>query len=186
VLQLEGRTARYGAAAGPGLALLFLVLFCGLGVVMMLSALGMAGEGLLREAPRGILFSFGALFVFCGGAFGIQAARRFARARRAQHMRSEYPDQPWRWERTWPETLRDESTRELAQGILVPLAFGLFLFPFHWIGLTQEGAGVFLVATLLFDVFVLVYLGKAVYLAVRYVRLGTSRLVLSRVPCSLG
>jgi hypothetical protein len=108
------------------------------------------------------------------------------RSRRAERMRTEYPDQPWRWERSWDAEQKDEGGAELAQGVLVPIVFGLFLFPFHWIGLKEEGAGVFLVVAALADVIVLVFLVKAVYLALRYVRLGTSRLMLQRVPCLLG
>ena len=186
VLRLSDRTARYGMATGPGLALFFLVVFGGVGAAMLGVALGHLGEPMPEDAPRGILLAFGALFLFCGTAFGVQVAGRLARARRARRLRSEYPHEPWRWERTWPQTLSDEGGRELVHGVLVPVVFGLFLAPFHWIGLTQEGAGIFLVAALLFDLVLLAFLVKALYLALRYVRLGTSRLVLSRVPCLLG
>ena len=186
VLRLQGRTARFGAATGPALALGLFVLFGGLGAVMVATALGFLGGVMPPDAPRGILLSFGALFVICGGAFGAQAAVRMARARRAQRLRGEYPDQPWRWERTWTQELKDEGSRELRQAFLVPGVFGLFLVPFHWIGLTQEGALPMFLAAAVFDVVLLVFLGKALYLLLRYLRLGTSRLSLQRVPCMLG
>lgn len=185
VLRLPDRTARFGVATGPARALFFFVLFGGLGALMVCSALGLVRGVLPSDAPR-VLLCLGGLFIFAGAACGVQAAARFARVRRAQRMRSEYPDEPWRWERSWAQESRDEGGRELVLGLLLPLVFGLFLAPFHWLGLTEEGAGLFLVVMAVFDVVVLVFLGKAVYLALRYVRLGTSRLSLARVPCLLG
>jgi hypothetical protein len=186
VLRLQNRSARFGVATGPVVALVLFVLFAGLGVVMVGTALGLVGGVMPPDAPRGILLAFGCLFVICGGGFGVQAALRLARARRAQRMRGEYPDQPWRWERSWAQELKDDGSRELTHAFLVPGVIGLFMVPFHWIGLTQEGALPMLLAAAVFDLVLLVFLGKAVYLALRYLRLGTSTLVLSRVPCFLG
>ena len=186
VLRLQGRSARFGAPTGIGLALLFLVAFGGSGAAMVALALDLLGPGRPEGAPRGILLAFGALFMFCGLAIGAQAARRILRERRARRMRGEYPDEPWRWERVWARETKDEGGRKLVQGLTTSVVMMLFLAPFHWIGLTQRGAGVFLVVTLIFDVFVLAYVVRAVHLALRYVRLGTSRLTLERVPCMLG
>ncbi|MBF5045199.1 hypothetical protein FGE12_22535 [Aggregicoccus sp. 17bor-14] len=186
VLRLQGRRTRYGTPTIPGVALLLFVICEGVGGFLLATALGRLRGGLPPNAPRGILLAFGALLVFCGAAFGLQAARRYALGQRAQRLRGEYPDQPWRWERTWSSELKDDGSAELAQAWLVPAVFGLFMIPFHWIGLTQKGAGVMLAAALLFDLFLLALVGKAVYLLLRYLRLGTSRLSLERVPCMLG
>ena len=159
-----------------------------IGVCVMLASanvIPLDEEGL--HIPRPIFFFVGLIFSI-GGI--LASVRGWANARhraKAKVLAREYPDEPWWRDRDWN---RHESRAEGSKRVFASFAGGAFLFlfliPFNYAAFFDEwsvGAQIF-VGVL--DVFMLLVLGYSVYLLMRQLKYGRSRIRFESFPFSPG
>lgn len=82
-----------------GCLVLFLLPFCGVGILMAFNTLRAAAAGDWGEAGISLVFAL----AFGGMGFGLLAVtlRGRGRAREVERLQAEHPDQPWLWRADW-------------------------------------------------------------------------------------
>lgn len=131
--------------------------------------------------------AFLGIVALAGASFARHGWRGMRHEKRIALGAARHPEQPWLWDYEWdPRNLPDRAGGDGAKAVRVGVVSILFLAPFHWIGLTVDGAGVFLVFALLLDLVFLALLGYGVFLLVRQARYRGVRLHLATHPFYLG
>ncbi len=175
-------------AHGKG-AIFFGLVFAGMGSVPLLAALDVihAPDSSFNVPRWAVAAMVSLFFVLPGILLVVHGIRGVLRNRRRRNLLYSHPDQPWRGDHRWnPDGETRTGWRAVRACVLQVIAFSLFLAPFHYLALREEGEWFFLIFIGLFD---LVILGLAVYgglLVARAVRYGRTRLVYEQFPVHPG
>lgn len=174
-------------------ASIFMALFGGVfflvGLAMLISGLGDIGTS--EEGDQWVLAVMGVVFATAGGAVIVAGFRHRAEVNAIEAAKQRHPSEPWMWERKW-QTRRIEHHAGWT-------TVGLWAFAFFWnaIVLTAGALGweemaaeaseePAILFVLLFPIIGIGVIVAAVRSTLQWRRFGTSALVLSRIPISLG
>lgn len=140
------------------------------------------------ELPPSAMAALGLCFAITGAALVAHGLRGVARRRGAAAVRRRYPEQPWMWDFAWDrQGGRDVAPAEAGRLLAIAGFLALFLVPLHWIAFaSDESPGIFQVVTALFDLLGAVLLARVVFLALRRIRFGASRIRFARFPFAAG
>ena len=177
-----------GSPAGVPILLIFGVIFTGAGSAILLLALDVikvSPHSIL--APRWVIEVIGAIFAGAGLLMLMNGVRGVCRAIRRRQRAGLFPAEPWRADFAWDPSGFTASDRA---GVLVCVAFGLFVVlfmtPFNWWGF-RGGGGLFVIALSgVFDLVGLGLVGYALFLVLRWLKYGDSRLQFEGFPFFLG
>lgn len=178
-----------GAAqkAGLGCMILFLLPFCAVGVGTGIGAVGSLISGDLLQAGFLTIFAL----VFGGAGFGLMGAAIVGnrRLKESARLRTEYPNEPWKWNPAWLSGRLESSSRT---AMATAGAFAAF-----WNLIALPGAGLAMVefsntgdsVLLIVLLFPAVGIGLAVWAlreAIRYRKFGVTQFEMAHVPGVIG
>ena len=188
-LNRQGR----GSPAGTPMLLIFGVIFTGAGSAILLLALDVIKVNPRQvnphslHAPPWVIEAIGSIFAGAGLLMLIGGVRGVRRALRRRRLSGLYPAEPWRADFAWDPSGFTASDRA---GVLVCLAFGLFVIrfmtPFNWWGFRGGGGLFVIVLSGVFDLVGLGLVGYALFLVLRWLKYGDSRLQFEGFPFFLG
>jgi hypothetical protein len=137
------------------------------------------------HAPYWLVTLSGFIFLAPGAYFILHGLRGVAAARRREEMRFRRQDAPWLADYPWQrEGIRDHGSNRWRK-VLIGIAFvAVFLVPFHYFIFNEEDdeVRIFRIALICADVAILCYAAWGVYLLLRHLKYGKSRLLFDRFP----
>lgn len=124
---------------------------------------------------------FGGMFALAGGVAFVQSRAAVRRHERRKAVLARHPNEPWLADYAWdPRGIDDGRTRQIGRVFRWAAFIIVWMAPFHWLGFTT--APVVLVFVALFDLAVLLLVGRGLYLLAQQRKYGTSRLEFDRFP----
>lgn len=140
------------------------------------------------KAPMWILGAFGLIFALVGLSLIWHGIKGLRRASRAREIAARYPGQPWLADYAWDQRgCVDDTHRKVRRAFAAAVFLTVFLIPFNYIFFVQEGVPWFAMGVIgLFDVIAGLIWGSAVYLLIRQLKFGRSRVRFDRFPFFLG
>jgi len=175
-------------AHGKG-AIVFGAIFMAFGALPLLAALDVIhSPDSSFHVPRWAVAAMVTLFFILPGlSLVVHGVRGVLRGRTRRNLLYSHPDQPWRGDHGWePDGETRSGWGHVRRRIFQVIAFALFLAPFHYLALREEGAWFLLIFVGLFDLLVA---GLAVHgglLVARALRYGRTRLVYEQFPVHPG
>jgi hypothetical protein len=134
-----------------------------------------------------VLASVGGVFGLVGCAMLVSSASGLVRQLRVARLRREHPAEPWHWDDTWdPEGAWDSTAANAGRGLSTALMIGLFMVPFHVIAGMGKPGIFWLLGIGVFDAIAGLMLVYAVYMMLRRMKWGASRLRFHRFPYAPG
>jgi hypothetical protein len=186
--ELRGRRGRSATTIHGWPAALFGLPFLAVGVVGVAQFVGQPAQ---VDAPRPMILWFGVVFGLAGLSLIVHGLRGLVRRRRVADRRERHPAEPWLWDYDWPRHgVTDRAGRAVVRTFMGAAALVVFLLPFNWIGFggmgDVPGVALWMLVVGLFDLVTLTIIGYALYLLLRYLKYGTSRLAFEGFPFHLG
>ena len=186
--KLDAHPARSKVAVAGGCAVLFGLPFFGVGLFLLLAALGevpLKSRG--GDPPLFVLvlvaIVFGGLGLFLI-AHGIGTMRTRSRWKSSQ---KDHPEELWMWEHQWdPAGASHGGVGETVGGLVAVLFLTVFMTPFNYIFLWSEFTPIAVLVVGVFDLIALAAWGAFFYRAVQSLKYGTSRFLFSTFPFFLG
>jgi hypothetical protein len=165
------------AIAGP--------VFVGIGVFIGLIGLGVIQPS-QANAPLWVIGVVGLIFMLAGLAFGLRGLLGLPSVLRQRRRRREHPDQPWMFDHDWdPQGQSDHPLHKAAKSLATAAFLIVFLLPFnHW--MLTDRALLLIVVVNVFNLIALAAVGYGLYLLLRGLKYGRSRVTFERFPCFLG
>jgi hypothetical protein len=185
------RTTR-GSPTGAVAFLVFGVVFTGVGTAVLRMTLRGLNVGHQRHNNPGWVVLVGAIFAGVGLLMLVRGVLAARRAWHRRQLRNLYPGEPWRADFPWDpagciSSDRPDEYRSLGWGLFLLIFTAPFQFiAFHLWGTSTEGAIMFTLIPGLFDLLGLGMIGWAVYLFLRRLKYGDSRLQYESFPFFLG
>lgn len=186
---IHNHPTRSGTTVHGKAALIFGVPFFGVGVFVVLLAMGVveAQPGSLH-APPWVVGLAGGIFLLAGLSLLVHGALGLQRQKLSKRRALRFQREPWMIDHKWdPRGATDSGAADIAKMLWFGLIMVVFLAPFNWWAfLSEEGICFVQGFTAFFDLLLLWGAGYIIYLIIRRLKYGKTTLRYRTFPFFLG